>query len=53
VRELKTSKVNDIYKRTKEYRLEQGPEFLDVKAYFAGNPKMEIILWHRRLGHVF
>jgi transposase InsO family protein len=23
-----------------------------VKAYFAGNPEMEMILWHRRLGHM-
>jgi GAG-pre-integrase domain len=53
VQELKTGKVIGIGKRTEDlYRLEQGPECLDVKAYFAGNPQMEMILWHRRLGHM-
>jgi hypothetical protein len=50
VQELKTDKVIGIGKRTENlYRLEQGPECLVVKAYFARNPEMEMILWHRRL----
>jgi hypothetical protein len=54
VHELKTGRVIGIYKRNEDmYRLEQGPSVLDVKAYFAGNSEMEMILWHRRLGHVF
>jgi hypothetical protein len=54
VHELKTGKVIGIGKRNEDlYRLEQGPSVLDAKAYFAGNPEMEMILWHRRLGHVF
>jgi GAG-pre-integrase domain len=53
VQELETGKVIGIGKRNEDlYRLEQGPEFLDAKAYFAGNPEMEMILWHRRLGHM-
>jgi hypothetical protein len=54
VHELKTGKVIGIGKRNEDlYRLEQGPSVLDAKAYFVGNPEMEMILWHRRLGHVF
>jgi hypothetical protein len=44
VQELKTRKVIGIGKRKEDlYRLKQGPEFLDVKAYFAGDPEMEMI----------
>jgi Integrase core domain/GAG-pre-integrase domain len=51
--ELKTGKMIGIGKRKEDlYRLEQGLEFLDVKAYFAGNPEIEMILWHRRLGYM-
>jgi GAG-pre-integrase domain len=53
VQELKTGKVIGIGKRNEDlYRLKQGTEFLDVKAYFVGDPEMEMILWHRRLGHM-
>jgi GAG-pre-integrase domain len=53
VHELKTGKVIGIGKRNEDlYRLEQEPSVLDVKTYFAGNPEMEMILWHRRLGHM-
>jgi transposase InsO family protein len=52
VHELKMGKVIGIGKRNEDlYKLEQRPDVLDAKAYFAGNPEMEIILWHRRLGH--
>jgi hypothetical protein len=34
-------KVIGIGKRKEDlYRLEQGPDFLDMKAYFTGNSKM-------------
>jgi Integrase core domain/GAG-pre-integrase domain len=53
VHELKTRKVIGIGKRKEDlYRLKQGPEFLDVKAYFAGDPEIEMIWWYRRLGHM-
>jgi hypothetical protein len=48
VHELKTGKVIGIGKRNEDlYKLEQGPSVLDAKAYFAGNPEMKMILWHR------
>jgi GAG-pre-integrase domain len=47
-------KVIGIGKRKKDlYRLKQGPEFLNVKTYFVGDLEMEMIVWHRRLGHMF
>jgi transposase InsO family protein len=53
MQELETGEVIGIGKRNEDlYRLEQGPEFLDAKAYFMGNPEMKMILWHRRLGHM-
>jgi hypothetical protein len=45
VRVLKTDKMIGIGKRNKDlYRLEQGPNILDVKAYFMRNSEIEIIL---------
>jgi GAG-pre-integrase domain len=53
VHELRTGKMIGIRKRNKDlYRLEQGPDILDAKAYFTGNSKMKMILCHRRLGHI-
>jgi GAG-pre-integrase domain len=53
VHELKTGKVIGIGKRNEDmYRLEQGPDILDAKTYFAKNSEMEMILWHRRLDHM-
>jgi hypothetical protein len=45
VQELKTGNVIGIGKRNEDlYRLEQGPDFLDVKVYFVGNSEIEMIL---------
>jgi GAG-pre-integrase domain len=53
VHDLKTGNVIGIGKRNEDmYRLEQGLDILDAKAYFAGNSEMEMILWHRRLCHM-
>jgi GAG-pre-integrase domain len=53
VHDLKTGNVIGIGKRNEDmYRLEQGLDILDAKAYFAENSEMEMILWHRRLCHM-
>jgi GAG-pre-integrase domain len=52
VHELKTDKMISIDKRNENlYKLKQEPSILDVKTYFVGNPKIKMILWHRRLEH--